>query len=79
MASEEVAVRAETHADELEQVSLDAVDQHEIRLDMAIAESGVLAGKGMVAERGWQWSLGTEQIDDVGYLSKTFPTTDSKL
>ena len=50
--SEQVAVRAETYADELELVFHDAVDQHEVWFNAAVAESGVFPRKRMIVERG---------------------------
>ena len=72
-------MRAEPYADELELVLYNAIDKHEVRFDMAVAESGVAAGKGMVAERGRQRSLSAEQINDGRYLFQTFSATDRKL
>ena len=77
--SKQVAVRAESGADELKLVLHDAVDQDKIRLNMAIAVSGVVAGKRMVSQTWRKRLLGSEKINDCGNLFEAFASLDSKL
>lgn len=77
--SKQVAVRTEAGADELKLILHDAVNQDKIRLNMAIAVSGVIAGKRMVSQT-WRKRLpGSEKINDCGNLFEAFASLDSKL
>ena len=73
--SEQIAMRANTEADELQLVIVDSVYQDKIRFDMAIAVSCIVAAKRMVA-KGWRKRLsGAEQINDGCYLLQAFPAS----
>lgn len=73
--SKQVAVRAESGADELKLVLHDAVDQDKVRLDMAIAESCIVPGKRMVVQIRRKRLLGAEKIDDGRNLMRIFSAT----
>ena len=75
--SKQVAIRTEANADELKLGLHDAVNQDKVWLDVAIAVSGVIAGKRMVAQRRRQWFLGAKKINDSSYLLKAFTAPDS--
>lgn len=75
--SKQVAVRTEACADELKLILHDAVNQDKVRLNMAIAITGVVSRKRMVAQRRRQWFLGAKMINDSSYLLKAFTAPDS--
>ena len=75
--SKQVAVRTEAGADELKLILHDAVNQDKVGLDMAIAITGVVSRKSMVAQRRRQWFLGAKKINDSSYLLKAFTAPDS--
>lgn len=77
--SKQIAVRAAAGADELDLILHDAVNQDKVRLNMAIAVSGVIAGKRMVSQTWRKRLLGSEKINDCGNLFETFASLDSKL
>ena len=75
--SKQVAIRTEANADKLKFVLHDAVNQYNIWLDMAIAITGVVSIKRMVAQCRRQWFLGAKKINDSSYLLKAFTAPDS--
>ena len=77
VSSKQVAIRTEANADELKFVLHDAVNQDKVGLDVAIAITGVVSGKRMVAQRRRQWFLGAKKINDSSYLLKAFTAPDS--
>lgn len=77
--SKQVAVRTEAGADELKLILHDAVNQDKIRLNMAIAVSGVVAGKRMVSQT-WRKRLpGAEKFDYMHYLARVFALLEYTL
>jgi len=77
--SKQVAIRTEANADELKLGLHDAVNQDKVGLDVAIAITGVVSRKRMVAQRRRQWFLGAKKINDSSYLLKAFTAPDSKF
>lgn len=74
---EQVAVRTEANADELKLGLHDAVNQDKVGLDMAIAITGVVSRKRMVAQRRRQWFLGAKKPDDVLNLCRVLASLDN--
>ena len=74
---EQVAVRTEANADELKFGLHDAVNQDKVGLDVAIAITGVVSRKSMVAQCGRKRLLSAEKINDSSYLLKAFTAPDS--
>ena len=79
VSSKQVAVRTEANADELKLVLHNAVNQDKVWLDMAIAITGVIAGKRMVSQIWRKRLLGSEKVNDCGNLFEAFASLDSKL
>ena len=77
VSSKQVAIRTEANADELKLGLHDAVNQDKVWLDVAIAITGVVSRKRMVAQRRRQWFLGAKKINDSSYLLKAFTAPDS--
>lgn len=79
VSSKQVAMRTEANADELKLVLHDAVNQDKVGLDMAIAITGVVSRKSMVAQIWRKRLLRAEKINDSSYLLKAFTAPDSKF
>lgn len=75
--SKQVAIRTEAGADELKLVLHDAVNQDKVWLNVAIAITGVVAGKRMVSQTWRKRLLRAEKINDSSYLLKAFTAPDS--
>ena len=77
VSSKQGAIRTEANADELKLGLHDAVNQDKVGLDVAIAITGVVSGKHMVAQRRRKRLLSAEKINDSSYLLKAFTAPDS--
>lgn len=75
--SKQVAVRTKTNADKLKLVLHDAVNQDKVWLDVAIAITGVVSRKRMIAQRRRQWFLGAKKPDDVLNLCRVLASLDN--
>ena len=75
--SKQVAIRTEANADELQLGLHDAVNQDKVGLDMAIAITGVVSRKRMIAQRRRQWFLGAKKPDDVLNLCRVLASLDN--
>ena len=65
-------MRTESGADELKLILHDAVNQDKVRLNVAIAVSGVVSGKRMVSQTWRKRLLVSEKINDCGNLFEAF-------
>ena len=65
--SKQVAIRTEANADELKLGLHDAVNQDKVGLDVAIAITGVVSRKSMVAQIWRKRLLRAEKINDSSY------------
>ena len=76
---EQVAVGAESGADELKLVFDNPVDQHKVGFNMAVAIPRIVAGERMVVKRRRKWLLGAEEVDDFRDLSQVLAASNCKF
>lgn len=77
--AEEVSVGAEADTHKLELVADNAVHQHEVGFDVAVAESPPFALEGVVAECGRKRLPGTKQFDGVFDFRPAFAPFEGEL